>query len=561
MKMRWFLPLILLVCSFSVSRVVRAEQIDQYDVLLSIQSDGSIQVQEEIYYDLGTTWHHGIVRSIPIAQSTWFGRRSIDLEINDIKRDGHDEAFTTKRNGRMADIQIGDANKTIKGKHRYTIVYTVDRVLNFDKKFAELYWNAIGTDWNVPIQAGSVRLSLPEKFLQDQLEFFCYQGTVDSTETCPISFDDNVIHAKTDKELIATAGMTILVHFPVIAVAQSTMVEKVFWWLWENWAVLIPFLLAPILLIVWFVVGRDAKGKGTVIAQYEPPKNVLPTLMGAITDTKVDLRDITGGIIWLAEQGYLTITRTEQKKLLTTATDYQLDLLKPVAEIPAGIEQQIAQAFFRSGNSLTLSGLKNDTAFAGRLSSVKSEAYKQLVLRKYYRNNPNTIRLLFGIAAVAVGGVLLTSAHGDVLHIVTAIISALLIFGFGMIMPAKTKLGAEMKEYILGFKLFLSVTDKDRFKFHNAPDKNPKQFMEYLPYAIALGVETQWSDQFRDITIQNPTWYHGGYTGAILATQFAHDLSQFSTQTQSSVRSASYSGTHSSGGVGGGFGGGGGHSW
>ncbi len=441
------------------------------------------------------------------------------------------------------------------------ISYFVYRALNYDVKSAELYWDLIGHDWNISIMSGTVRVVFPDQFLEQQVEFYCYQGSLNSTEQCPMQFTNGELMGNTTDQLFSRQGMTILVHFPVTAIEQPTALENVLWWLQNNWAVLLPVVLLPLLIIIWFIWGRDARGKGTVIAQYEPPKDILPTLMGTIIDATADLRDITGGIIWLAEQGYITITQIEQKKLFTTTKDYQLDLLKPVAEIPAGIEQQLAQAFFMDGNSLVLSSLKNDTAFAKRLSSVKSEVYKQLVLHRYYRNNPNTLRLLFGIAAVAVGGVVLTLTHGDILHIVAAIISAVFIFGFGMMMPAKTKLGAEMKEYILGFKLFLSVTDKDRFEFHNAPKKNPKQFMEYLPYAITLGVETEWADQFKDITIQNPEWYHGGYTGAILATQFAHDLSQFNSYTQSSVRSASYSNTHSAGGVGGGFGGGGGYSW
>lgn len=548
---------------FGIGLPVLAEQIDDYAVQLTIHTDGSVQVQEQIDYDFEGILRHGIVRSIPVAQSTWFGRRSIDFKVLDIQRDNHDEAFVMEDSGQFKDIKIGDADNTITGKNKYNIVYQVDRVLNHDAQVAELYWNVIGTDWDVPIVHGEVKVQLPKNASKQEVDFKCYVGKINSTtELCKVDFDDKgIIRATAERELEAHEGMTILVHFPVSAVEQPTWLENMFWWLWENWALLLPVVVLPLLFLLWFTKGRDAKGKGTVIAQYDPPQDVLPTLMGTIIDTKVDLRDITGGIIWLAEQGYLTITRTEQKKLLTTATDYQLDLLKPINTIPVGIEQQVAQAFFLSGNSMTLSSLKNNTTFAGMLNNVKSEAYKQLVTRKYFRSNPNTIRLLYGIGAVAVAGVLIASAKGDILHIITAVINGVLIFGFGMIMPAKTKLGAEMKEYILGFKLFLSVTDKERFKFHNAPDKNPKQFMEYLPYAIALGVETQWSDQFKDITIQNPGWYHGGYAGAILASQFAHDMSQFSTHTQSSVRSASYSNTHSGGGVGGGFGGGGGHSW
>ena len=133
----------------------------------------------------------------------------------------------------------------------------------------------------------------------------------------------------------------------------------------------------------------------------------------------------------------------------------------------------------------------------------------------------------------------------------------------GSLMPKKTKLGSDTKDQLLGFKQFLSVTDKERFAFHDAPEKNPQQFMQYLPFAIAMGVEKQWAEQFKDMYIEQPDWYQGNYGSAIIATQLANDLSGFGTQLNSSMTAASHGGAGSSGGgfSGGGFGGGGGGSW
>jgi uncharacterized membrane protein len=130
-------------------------------------------------------------------------------------------------------------------------------------------------------------------------------------------------------------------------------------------------------------------------------------------------------------------------------------------------------------------------------------------------------------------------------------------------MSKKTPLGAETKDDILGFKLFLSVTEKDRLDFHNAPERSPEQFMEFLPYAIALGIENKWAAQFASIYIPEPSWYHGGVHGPFLASAFVSDLSHFSGSVSSSFTSASRGGSGSGGGgsSGGGFGGGGGGSW
>jgi uncharacterized membrane protein len=120
--------------------------------------------------------------------------------------------------------------------------------------------------------------------------------------------------------------------------------------------------------------------------------------------------------------------------------------------------------------------------------------------------------------------------------------------------------GYEALDHLKGFREFLSVTNKERFAFHNAPKKNPTQFMEYLPYAIAFGVEEKWSDIFKDMTIPNPEWYDGGAAHSFSATNLTTSLGAFSTAF--AVSSGSKGSASSGGGsVGGGGGGGGGGSW
>ena len=109
-----------------------------------------------------------------------------------------------------------------------------------------------------------------------------------------------------------------------------------------------------------------------------------------------------------------------------------------------------------------------------------------------------------------------------------------------------------------GFKDFLSTTEKERYKFHNAPARNTQQFMEYLPYAIAFGVEKEWAEVFKDIPLDQPSWYSSQNNSTFNAVAFTHNLSAFSTSVSSSSGS---SGSSGAGSAGGGGGGGGGGSW
>ncbi len=63
--------------------------------------------------------------------------------------------------GGRTEIKIGDPDTTITGVHTYTIVYTVGAALNGFADHDELYWNAIGDEWDVPIDQASVLVVRP----------------------------------------------------------------------------------------------------------------------------------------------------------------------------------------------------------------------------------------------------------------------------------------------------------------------------------------------------------------------------------------------------------------
>lgn len=126
--------------------------------------------------------------------------------------------------------------------------------------------------------------------------------------------------------------------------------------------------------------------------------------------------------------------------------------------------------------------------------------------------------------------------------------------------------GCKLKHQILGFKLFLAATETDRLEVIGTPPiKTPELYEKYLPYAIALDVEKQWTRQFAAVFAQleqqgvhyQPLWYHGQSFAAF-------DPATFTTQISNSLQSAIQSsggGGRGGGSSGGGRGGGGGGSW
>jgi hypothetical protein len=53
-----------------------------------------------------------------------------------------------------------------------------------------------------------------------------------------------------------------------------------------------------------------------------------------------------------------------------------------------------------------------------------------------------------------------------------------------------------------GFREFLSRADADRLDHENQPGKSPNALERYTPYAVALGVERGWGEEFAGNLLQ-----------------------------------------------------------
>ncbi len=151
---------------------------------------------------------------------------------------------------------------------------------------------------------------------------------------------------------------------------------------------------------------------------------------------------------------------------------------------------------------------------------------------------------------------------------------------FGYLIKAPTRRGRRLVDAILGFRMFLAATEKDRLNVLHSPEKTPELFEEYLPYAIALDVENDWAEQFTDVFARidqtatgqgtgrrgySPSWYSGGAMASAGAVgSFIGNLSSGLSDAANSAAYPGGSGSSGSGGggsSGGGGGGGGGGGW
>jgi len=555
---------------------VSAEQISDISVDMQINEDASITITEEIQYDFEGEKRHGIFRNIPVQYSTKLENRNIFIDDILVRQDGEEAQTSVSRQSGNLRIKIGDPDKTITGQHVYTISYNVRNALNFfDDGTAELYWNVVGTGWEVPIRSATAQISLPVDVSESSVEYRCFVGTVKSDEVCSsLEFSDGNLTVTNSEILNPGEAMTAVLNFPDGVVTPIGWATKAWWFLQANPLLPLPLIAFILSFYIWFRWGKDPKGRGVVVTQYEPPEGLKPILVGAFIDETVHMRDITGGIIYLAEQGFIQIER-EDKKWILGSHDYIIREVKPIEDIPDKTYKHLAQLLFSVGGPLSvfsfqgdedsdyrdevrLSKLKKSESFAKAVRKMKKDVMQDMRDRGWFAPQHNmSLVILALLIAGTIAALFLLGSRVTGISVLSAIVGMVITVFFMVLMRRKTEEGAVLQEKLEGFELFLSMTQKERLDFHNAPEREPEDFMEYLPYAVALGVEEKWAQQFAGLDIPPPSWYRG--SGTFAATSFASDLSSFS-ESYNQAASVS-SGISGGGGAGGGMGGGGGGSW
>jgi len=570
-----FIALLVAVVMFSwVVGVAQAWFIRDFCTHVTVNPDSSLLVREEIHVDFESESRHGIFRRIPVSYrrgSLKYNLRLKVLAVEDEK--GQSYPYRVSRQGRYREIKIGDPDRYISGSHWYTISYLVRRAINYFDEHDELYWNATGDEWLVPIDRARAMVSLPAAVPPDEVITRSFTGPRGSQESrAEVSQELDEIVFEVDN-LRVQEGLTVVVGIPKGYLTKPGSITTIIWFLGDNWFFLVPLVVLILMLAIWMTSGRNPRVEESIMVHYHPPSDLTPSEAGTLVDERADLTDITAMIIDLAVRGYLKIEQLDSKKLLFFSNrDYRFELLKEFTANPElkTHEQQFLTGIFATqspGGTVTLSSLKNK--FYVHLPKIRKSLYQVLSREGYFYGRPDRIRGAYrgvGIALVVAGFFLMGILHRWEILVLLSV-SGGIVLAFSTIMPRLTARGVRMVNQILGLKEFISRVEKDRLKRMSKED--PTLFDRILPFAMVLGVADEWADAFRDIYREPPGWFVSSHyvAGAFYTGMLVSDLGQATKTMGSTLASAPSqagkggSGFGGGGFSGGGFGGGGGGAW
>ncbi len=535
--------------------------------------------------------NHGILRALPQT----YQNEDLDLIVNSVKNSqGQDLEYSSYKENYNLVLRIGSADKYVRGEQTYIIDYSMRNVIRFFGGHDELYWNVNGNQWEQPILSTSATIRMPTEIAtRRRSEVRCYVGEYKSTSTdCNISSNDQDNHSLTfsSENLRPNENMSFVIGLEkgtfapdYQAIRQKQMVNIVAGVL----AIGLPALVLLLAFSKWYKHGRDDPGRGVIVPQYVTPKDFDPVLSQTLINDRFANSSISAAIIDLAVNKFIAIHVEEKKGMLwSKSTKYELELLQ-IPEKQTLSEKAVVDMLFSGnvsvGEKVSMSSLANK--LYKDVVTLRNDTYTQLTDLGYFKHNPEKIKTKYKIIGIfmlvfSFGLIFLIEPLGrnGVLAVGLLIglgISGVIVAVMSRYMPAKTAKGVEMKDYLLGLRDYIKLSEAERLKFLQSPEgvkqyggsndtkTQIKLFEKLLPYAMIFGLEKEWAKQFENIYSEPPDWYRGNMTGfnsAYLASSLGNFTSTSSTSFSPPSSSGS-SGFSSGGSSGGGGGGGGGGGW
>jgi hypothetical protein len=551
--------------------------IESFHADIVVHPDSSLSVTETIEIAF-TRRRHGIYRDIPFRYTDEFGKKTTaPIRVASVADPfGKKRPYKVIRAGDAVRIRIGRNDAFVDGRQVYVITYTVQNAILFLDTHDELYWNVTGNDWDTTIRSASSTVTVESGRRDIAFRGSCYTGLRGArNSSCTFLPSGKGGGFRTGNSLSSREGLTIALGWDKGIVRPPSFLQRTLSTLnlSENGVFLLPFVTLVLMTVHWYRRGKDPDVGSSVPVMYTPPEEdgrpLPPAEVGALSDERLDPKDITASIVNLAVRGFVTIREHKTAGLLFDRTDYALEKVKEADDdLPLFEKKLMAKLFSGHSGEVLVSDLKY--SFYKNLDELKDAVFRRLQSLGYFRTLPGSVKGLYrgigiggGVLGVLIGVITDKVTGGIPGKIVAAfVLSGLAVFLFAPVMPVKTRKGALALRKVKGFEEFLLRAEKDRLE--RMADQN--LFEKYLPYAIALDVSDRWARAFEGISQEAPRWYSAtGDTGMFHPVSFHRSLDS----ALSTMGSAMYAAPRSSGGgasggggsSGGGSGGGGGGSW
>jgi len=481
-------------------------QLRDFHSTVNVADDGSAVILERL--DLSCLQvapgrdSHGIQRLIPVESAGPLGtKRRLYLKVLGVTDDdGHTLPYRVRTWGGQTEIQVPLLGRT--GESRTVeIGYFIHNAVRYNADHDEVYWNLTSSTLSMPAEQASATVLLPDK----ATEGLRAQGFISGPHGGTVAGRVNGASV----EFVAPGGVGAHEPFAVEVVVPKGVFHRPWWPSRALWFVESnPIVLMPLVVFLVMLWIRRLKGSlppVAVVTEYEPPPGLTPAEAGTLLTDRVEPRDITATLVDLAVRGYVKMEEDDSEG----HPDYIIRLTKPRDQWRGLTNYEIDMLFntFYGGQWTKLSSLK--LRFAVAVPSMRTGILNALIDKGMYRVDPVSAHAYRVVVVILAGVVLLAVPStgwislydAGPLAVAAVAASALIVYAMGRKLTAKSLKGMRACAEVEGFREFIERVDADRLK-----RASPKQVERCLPYAMALGVEHNWAEQFAGITEESPEW-------------------------------------------------------
>lgn len=565
------------------------EKITNFDVDLKVNKNGSIDVVERISYITDEEGKRGIYRNIPYkyenASLIKFENKIGIYNFKSTYLDGTPTGLYTQNEDNVMYNRLGEENIFLKANQEYTYIisYTMYNIIRTSGDVKQIYINAIGNYWEIPIEKYRVKIS----GINGDVEV--YTGNIGETnKEYSLDKSDGVYIITSNKNISLGEGMSFIINSTDFVYSNIDM--------WYNRIMTYPVILMLLILIpislffsiLRFIYGIKHNKLKSIVVEYMPP-NISPLIAKKLMNKNKNKYSMIV-LFQLIQKG---IIKFREKNPKHNNEEYVREVGKPVEKREKQFNDYVEKEYYLDMNlienvnlevsdyeKLAIKNLvlvKNDIfkkskAFS-KIESTLNQEIDIMYLDFYSNINARYILpYIFILIFLVIGFIAIFGNQILDGIIISPLIIVLLTSSYLSSLRKYTDRYKDELAKIKGFEKFLVKVESNKLKeFLNIEDL-VSYFNEILPFAIALELENKYLellnksieiyDLDREYIYDNVYYYYLLNRGTYYRN-INESIAKYENGSRNTFGgNSSFSGGFSSGGSsGGGFSGGGGRSW
>ncbi len=363
----------------------------------------------------------------------------------------------------------------------------------------------------------TVTMTLPIPVTSDQVRLNAIGAYGIGSSTYELVSPTTIVYQVTQlsPQAIYTIQADLPIHYFALPITQELLpqFEQLPFTLWLAIGLALPLLA---LLAISLIARRTSADWRSSIKTNEqrdtPPELLAPAFAGVLVSGKMTPRMLAATMLDLAERGYLMIANhgTEfsfGKRRTSEGRDVFASEL-------AAFEQALLDKLFRRhairSSQTDIDVRLGERLFSRKIAEIYLDVYDSLTEQSYFQDNPSGVweryrSIGLGLFFLALVGFSLTLAFlaGPKFVLVSWVglmVASLVVMRGAPYLPRRTAKGVQALRDWTAFRNWLvlpqPIQDEDA----------PMTYRRYLPYAVAFGVEVEWTRRFAGILFPPPGW-------------------------------------------------------